>query len=109
MYDAIGLRQIGRLVHEILKEHKDARSSDSVLYFKVLEVYGNRKGIDIHSMPIPRFFLEMMGEFPNYESVRRARQKIQAAHPELSANETVKEFRDENRRAFFEYAVTEDE
>lgn len=108
MYDKIDLKRIGQLVHEILKNEPDARSSDSVLYYKVLEVYGKRKGYDIESMSIPQLFLRMAGEFPNYESVRRSRQKVQANHPELCASKEVALFREENRQAYYEYAKDEE-
>lgn len=101
------LKNIVDLVHAFLRDDPETRSSDSVLYYKILDVYGKRKGIDIESMPIPCFFLQMAGEFPNYESVRRSRQKIQAKYPELSANKNVKQFRDENEAVFREFAVDE--
>lgn len=73
------------LVYKILQNHPGARNSDNQLYYLVCSVVGKRNGVDIESMPMPRFFLHMK-EFgmPNFETVRRTRQRIQAEHPELA-------------------------
>ena len=41
---------------------------------------------------------------PVFESVRRSRQKVQAAHPELAACDEVAAFRDENEQKYRAYA-----
>ena len=77
------------LVKDILERVPEARNSDNVLYYHVLSVIGKRNNIDIESMTIPRFFMNLKKYgFPQFESVRRARQKLQSFHPELCANET---------------------
>lgn len=89
------LMTTSKLVKTILEQDKQARNSDSFLYFKVLEYYGNKKGIDIHGMSIPAFLLNMSAwGFPPFESVRRSRQMLQAKHPELAANDKVEAWRD---------------
>lgn len=101
----IDLKTTTALVKAILEQDKQSRNSDSFLYFRVLEIIGKRKGIDINEMSIPYFLLNMSGtEFPPFESVRRARQKIQEHHPELAADETVSDFRSLNEMGFREYA-----
>ena len=93
------------LVKKILEEDKQCRNSDSFLYLKVLTVLGKRKGIDIESMSITYFLMNLHGSgFPGFETVRRARQKVQQHHPELAACDKVEGFRDENEWAFREYA-----
>lgn len=99
------LKTTTALVKALLEQYKQCRNSDSFLYLKVLEVIGMRKGIDIHSMSIPNFLLNMSGTaFPPFESVRRARQKIQEHHPELGACKAVADARAVNEDGYREYA-----
>jgi hypothetical protein len=58
------------------------------------------------SVPV---FLTKMNElgFPPFESVRRNRQKLQAAHPELAACEAVESFREEKEKEFRAFARCE--
>ena len=91
------LKNTTALVKALLEEDKQCRNSDSFLYLKVLSVIGKRKGINIDSMSVPYFLLNLHGTaFPPFESVRRARQKIQEHNPHLAACETVEDFRTEN-------------
>ena len=100
------LKNTTALVKALLEEDKQCRNSDSFLYLKVLSVTGKRKGINIESMSVPYFLLNLHGTaFPPFESVRRARQKIQATYPELAACEVVEGFRIENENQFRAYAV----
>lgn len=93
------------LVKQILEQDKRARNSDSFLYFRVLGVLGQARGIDIDSMPVTIFLLNMtkLG-FPPFESVRRTRQKIQQCNPELAANSDVEAQRIVNEEEFRNYA-----
>ena len=100
------LKNTTALVKALLEEDKQCRNSDSFLYLKVLSVIGKRKGIDIDSMSVPYFLLSLHGTaFPPFESVRRARQKIQEHNPHLAACETVEDFRAANEMEFRAYAV----
>lgn len=93
------------LVKAILEEDKQARNSDSFLYFKVLGKLGKEKGLDLDYVSVTAFLLNMAEwGFPPFESVRRARQKIQAEFPELSANKKVAAHRKENEEAFRQFA-----
>lgn len=93
------------LVKTILQEEPQTRSSDSLLYLKVIERIAEEKGVDLENISVP-FFLKNMSclYFPPFESVRRARQKIQAQHPELSANAKVQEQREINEVEYREFA-----
>ena len=94
-----------KLVEAILRDDERTRNSDSFLYMKVLTAIGTEKGVDIHSMPITVFLLNLREYgFPPFESVRRARQKIQAKHPELAACDAVRAFRGDNEVKYREYA-----
>ena len=101
----LDLKNTTALVKSILEQDKQCRNSDSFLYLKVLTEVGKQKGFDIEKMTIPYFLLNLHGAgLPPFESVRRARQKIQAAYPELAACERVEGFRAENEREFRAYA-----
>lgn len=105
MNKAKELKTVAGLVREILAEDKQARNSDSFLYFKILKKIGEERGIDIDSMSVTRFLLNMKDyQFPCFETVRRARAKLQAEYPEYSGDRTVKAYREENEKAFREFA-----
>lgn len=99
------LKNTTALVKTILEHDEQCRNSDSFLYLKVLSVIGERKGIDIETMSVPYFLLNLQGTaFPPFESVRRARQKIQATYPELAACDRVEGFRAGLETEFREFA-----
>ena len=99
------LNSITRIVKTILQTYPDTRNSDNLLYYHVLKVAGDKNKVDIETMSIPTFLLKMKEYgLPPFESVRRARQKIQAAHPELSAKADVEAYRTLNEQAYREYA-----
>lgn len=99
------LRTTTELVKEILQKHTKARNSDNYLYFHVCAVIGAQKGIDINSMSMPTFFLKLSDSpFPAFETVRRTRQKLQAAYPELAGNDEVEAQRTLNEEVFKDYA-----
>jgi hypothetical protein len=102
MYD---LKNTTALVKSILEHDQQCRNSDSFLYLKVLSAAAKQKGIDLEKMTVPHFLLNLHGAgLPPFESVRRARQKLQAAYPHLAASETVRDFRTENEAAYREFA-----
>lgn len=89
------------LVKSILTSKEDTRNSDMLLYLEVAkqinpQVLNNTFGsvllwLDKYSLP-------------PFESVRRARQKLQAKYPELAACETVQEYRAENEAEYRDFA-----
>lgn len=102
------LKNTTALVKAILEQDKQCRNSDSFLYLKVLFSVAKQKGIDLEKMTVPYFLINLHGAgLPPFESVRRARQKIQQHHPELAACEAVEGFRAENETQFRAYAVGE--
>jgi hypothetical protein len=102
------LKTITGVVKSILAQYKQTRNNDGLLYLKVLEHYSHENGVDIRLLSVPYFLREMrsMG-FPAFESVRRARQKIQATYPELAACEAVESLRTANQEVYREYARSE--
>lgn len=95
------LNGVKALVKNILEEDEQTRNSDSFLYFRMLE----RIDKAILTVPVHDFLLGMgaLG-IPPFESVRRARQKVQAECPWLAACDTVKEFRAENEEEYVDFA-----
>jgi len=95
------------LVKTILEQDEEARSSDNYLYLRVLKTTTSRNGgsIDLDKIPITLFLMNMdkLGA-PPFESVRRARQKVQAECPWLAASDEVEIFRAENEEVYRNFA-----
>lgn len=99
------LKKVAELVQHILKEDEKARNSDNILYLKVLEHYSERKGIDLHQMTVPVFFLQMNDYgFPVFESVSRSRRKMQETYPDLVATGVVGRRRAKKENEYREFA-----
>ena len=99
------IKNTTELVKAILEQDKQCRSSDSFLYLKVLSAVAKQKNITLDFMTVPDFLVHHHGKhFPPFESVRRARQKLQAANPDLAACEAVREHRAENEAAYRAFA-----
>ena len=97
------------IVTYILEHDEKARNSDNHLYLQVLRVINvNRFDIEPISFVSVVDFLETLNKadcpYPGFETVRRARQKVQAEYPHLAASERVQEFRAENEADFREFA-----
>lgn len=93
------------LVKGILQRCPEARNSDNVLYVKVCEEIGRNNGIDINKMSMPYFLLNLKTfHMPQFETCRRARQKLQATYPELAADSNVEAQKMLNEEDFRNYA-----
>lgn len=103
------LKTVQALVKKTLEEDKQARNSDHILYLRVLNHVAEREGINLNEVSVPRFLMrtDEYKCFPIFETVRRTRQKLQAAYPELAACEEVQEARLENEAAYYKYAKSE--
>ena len=103
------LKTTKAIVTHILERDVQARNSDNYLYVEVLKTISSR---DFNLAPVEYMsldhFFEWLGKencpYPGFETVRRARQKVQAEFPHLAASERVQEFRAENETAFREFA-----
>ncbi len=99
------LKDVKKLVKFILENDEKARNSDNYLYFMVINLLADKNSIDISAINIASFLLNAKAyPFPPFESVRRARQKVQEEFPHLAARETVQGFRAENETAYREFA-----
>ncbi len=97
---------IANLVKDILTDIPETRNSDYYLYLKVLE-----RTAEINGAPKPKdltvsYFLRNAKKlkFPYFETVRRARQKIQEEIPELKSVPCVAKVKAEKEKAFREFA-----
>jgi hypothetical protein len=101
MSKAEELKTTSEIVQIILEQNPKARNSDDYLYIKVCEKVNNI------SINLP-FKMVMSNRkafgLPAFESVRRTRQKLQAAHPELAGDADVEAQRMLNEGVFKEYA-----
>ena len=98
------LKTIENRVLAVLKEHPDARNDDMKLYLLVSEscIY------ETHGIGTVTF-ADVMTNYkafgiPCFESIRRARQKIQAKCPELGCSPEVRRARHRMERVYSEYA-----
>lgn len=97
------LTNMQAVVKEILQNYPKTRNSDKELFVNVCRTVCP----EILSQPFWYAFSDQANNvMPNFETVRRTRQKIQAAHPELAADADVEEMRMVNEEAFREYAVS---
>lgn len=105
MNKAKELKTTRGLVKAILTDIPQTRNSDSFLYLKVLQRIAGVNDIDLEKISVPSFLIGLSSSpFPCFESVRRSRQTLQRENPELSANEEVQEFREENEVVFREFS-----
>lgn len=91
-----------KLVKEILEVDGKSRGNDMWLYVQVCK---NKN----HAVLKQPFYLvmEKSNEYglPAFESVSRARRKVQSDHPELKPSEAVQERREEYEQMYFEWAI----
>jgi hypothetical protein len=96
------LNQTKVLVKQVLEESEKARNSDNELYIQVCFLLNpdalNNSFIHVISN------LDYYG-LPPFETVRRARQKVQAERPDLRPCDEVELFRAENETAYREFAT----
>lgn len=90
------LKKTKKVVEMLLRNEPQTRNSDSYLYLKVIEVMASYPPA-VLEMPISDFLVKYkeLG-YPPFESVRRARQKVQQEFPYLKACEEVEAARVEN-------------
>lgn len=84
----------------MLEEDKNLRSSDNLLYLRVLKLAGVNMDTSIFN-----FYAHFCDyNVPRFESVARARRKVQELYPELKSEEPVRKWRKENETAFRKYS-----
>lgn len=99
------IRGTANLVWEILLNNRAARNSDNLLYSLVCERRLQEKGLTLDKITFKEGLLAQKEyNLPNFETVRRTRQKLQAQFPEVTGAKKVKEFREKREKIFREYA-----
>lgn len=102
------LKNTTALVKSLLEKDKKCRNSDSYLYLEVIEAIAKRDEwcITLQGMSVSYFLLNMsqLG-VPAFETVRRARQKLQASYPELASCDKVQEGRLEKELEYRAFAT----
>ena len=99
------IRGTANLVWEVLLNNRAARNSDNFLYFLVCERRLKEKGLTVDNISFKEGLLAQKEyNLPNFETVRRTRQKLQAQFPELTGAKNVMEARAKREKIFREYA-----
>ena len=97
------LKTVESVVENILNEMKETRASDDILYLHVCEHFCD----GISSMTLKDFLTARKGtNCPNFETVRRTRQKVFEKRPELKP-EGVTEARESMIDVFVDYAIND--
>lgn len=95
------------IVQKLLIEKPETRNSDGILYVKVLEYISKQLGVSLpfQDYPVKMVFSStMLLPVPPFETVRRSRQKLQRAFPELAATERIRRKKADKEAAFRAYA-----
>ena len=91
------VREVSPVVKFLLEKYPQARDDDR---FLIIAVY-RRFGADVNK-PFWRILSDHT--LPNFESIRRSRQKIQQENPELRATDKVEEIRSAEQIEYREFA-----
>lgn len=95
------LKKISVIVKEILTENEETRNSDMLLYVKVCETLNPT----VSALPFFSTLLNLKSlNLPCFETVRRARQKVQEKNPHLAGNFNTRRFRAINENKFRKFA-----
>ena len=95
------IRRTSDLVKTILEEEPKARNSFSYLYYMICL----KKNPKVLGMTFAQVLMNMKDlKLPPFESVRRARQKLQASYPELAGSDEMEAQKVVNEAIVREYA-----
>lgn len=92
------VREVAPKVLMVLKDFPDTREDDKEL---ILKVYQHHYGVRLTEA-----FASVMWrkDLPTFESIRRARQRIQAECPELRASADVERVREDERKEYVKFS-----
>lgn len=93
------LKRISNIVLRVLTDHEEARKDDFVLMGYVLDELGVPTNFDMRTM----LHNHVMFGLPSFESITRARRKVQAQYEELKDAKAV-EIRAAEQNDFMEFA-----
>lgn len=101
------LRNTAKAVKRALETDRKARNCDDYLYFLVCKEKLSEIGVDIKTLSFETALLwRKVYKLPPFETVRRARQKIQSKYPELSGCVVVERARAEKMTDYRAFALT---
>ena len=91
------VQSVKPMVYMVLADFPETRSSDRKLIAQLYDMY-----YGVSRKP----FEEVLGmtDLPSFESIRRARQKLQAEYADLRADKTVEDKRIEKQVEYLEFA-----
>ena len=92
------VREVTPKMLQMLKEHPATRSNDRLL---IREIYTRCYGVNPYA---PFGEVVMRNDLPSFESIRRARQKVQEYCEDLRAAEPVESIRIAEQEEYLEYA-----
>ena len=95
----IGIKGISKIVKVILQEKPYTRNSDNQLYVEVIKQIKP----NMLRMPLEEALMHEH-EIPNYETIRRARQRLQECFPELREDDQISAWRRMRQEEMKEYA-----
>ena len=103
----MNVQNTAKLVKSILENNPAARNSDYTLWLEVLREYTAFYGCSalLKSWTVEDFLSRSHTLVPCFESVSRARRKIQAEYPELKGTRKVQEARAELEEEYREFAI----
>ena len=93
------LKTISAEVKELLQKYPRARDDDMLLYSYYMNIKGYSWNITVSEL----YYLQKEGNLPTFESVGRARRKVQELNPELGPTTQVRKMRyraEEDFKAF---------
>ena len=93
------LNQLKNVVTRILTEREDARQDDFILFSYVLDEIGVPLNFDMRTM----LHNHVIFGLPSFESITRARRKVQDENPELKNEKAVK-IRTAEQKEYKEFA-----
>lgn len=99
------LKNISKLVKEILEEYRAARDNDDYLYYIICKRKLAAQGLDIDKISVADMLLNRKSyDIPKFESVRRTRQKVQEQEPTLASSTVVAVHREALEAMFRDFA-----
>ena len=99
------IKNIANIVGTVLEFYPETRDDDYLLWLEVLRQTQFPEVCDVLSMPVNRFLtIARYTHYPQFETVSRARRKLQAQRPELRATPETQAARAEMERKYREYA-----
>ena len=99
----MNIKNVANMVKEVLTEHPDTRNNDYLLWVKVIELDQDKSPLLIEDFRKVVANLRVLG-IPNFETVSRARRKLQEKYPDLRATEETRQFRSEKEQEFKDFA-----